>query len=301
MAFSNSTSNVKGPLICAIALGVPAASPFTTGVEIGMKKPSKLMVTQESTQMSSGNAYPDCFKVSIETSGIQNDFATLAAVNGYAENFCQAVMQTAGGDFGSFLGADSDSETLMGLEWEWTFKANEDEIKYKLMTEVSDTAWNALWGTSAGTSTWTSGVDASKRSRPGVKNVTFGGVTLGNLLSVEGSVKSHSITVQNGRSLSNGVEASVKIVLAQTAKAEVTAALLASKGSDTMIVNFWGGARIFKMTNVLAGKAFTMEKGEKDSITIEAKAFFPKGSTRIIINTVPGTFELVFLDNLVAP
>jgi UDP-N-acetylglucosamine enolpyruvyl transferase len=144
-------------------------------------------------------------------------------------------------------------------------------------------------------------VDATKRNRPGVKNVTFGGVELGALISVEGSVKNKPITVQNGRSLSTGVEASVKIVMAQCTKTEVTAALLASTASDTVICNFWGGSRIFKLTNVLAGKAVTIEDGEKETITIEVKAFFPRGSTRVIINTVPGTFELVFLDNVTAP
>lgn len=300
MAFSNTTANVKGPLICAIALMAPGAN-FIGGVELGMKKPSKLMVVPEVTKMSSKNSWVDCLKISIETSLLQNDFAMLATLNGFAENYTQAYMQTAGGDFLAFTGADSDSETLMGLDWEWNFKAKEDEFKIKLMTEVSNTTYNAALGTTAGSATWTSGVVAANRNRPGIKNVTFGGVVLGALISVEGTVKSVPIPVQLDRSLSNGIEATVKITLAQTTKTEVTAALLASTASDTVIVNFWGGSRIFKMTNLLAGKAATIEKGEKDSITIEVSAFFPKGSARVIINTVPGTFELVFLDNVVAP
>ncbi len=296
MAFSNTPSRVKGPLISAIALAAPAMT-FADGVEIGMKKPSKLMVTPEITNMSSGNAFEDCLKVVIETSGLQNDFATLLAVNGYAETYVQVMMETAGGDFGAFLGEDSDSETLMGLDWEWSFKGNEDEIKYKLMTEVSKDTYLTLW-TGSTSEIWSSGVDETLRNRPGVKKITFGGAHLGALISVEGSIKSKPVTVQLGRSLSTGLEASIKIVMAQTSLADVTAALTAARGSDTVIITFWDGTRTLKLTNLLAGKAATLEFGEKETITIEVKAFFPKGSDRVIINTVPGTFELIFLDNV---
>lgn len=295
MAFTNSPANVKGPLISAIALAAPAAD-FTDGVEIGMKKPSKLMVTPNVTNMSSSNPWVDSLKVSLETSGLQNDFATLDAVNTYAETYVQTMMKTAGGAYGAFLGADSDSETLLGLEWEWSFKGNEDEFKYKLIGEVARETYDSLW-TESTTKTWTAGVDSSLRARPGVKKVTFGGAPLGQLLSVEGSIKSRSAYMQLGRPLSTGVDVAVKIVLGQTDKDEVTAALAAAKGSDTVIISFWGGSRSLKLTNLLAGKACSFEFGEKDSITIEVKAFFPKGTDRVKINTVAGVFELVFLDN----
>lgn len=298
MAFSNTPANVQGPLISAIALAPPAAD-FTDGVELGMKKPSKLMVTSEVTPMSSMNAWVDCLKVNLEAPILQNDFATLLMLNGYAEGFVQGMMKTAAGDFGAFLGADSDSETLLGLDWEWKFNAKDDEFIVKVMTEVAETTWNTLWTTST-SETWITGVDTSKRNRPGVKKVTIGGAHLGQLVSVEGSVKTKPIAVQLGRSISTGIEASVKITMAQTTKVEVTAALAASHGSDTVIVSFWDGTRTFKLTNLLGGKAVTIENGEKNTIVIEVKAFFPKGSDRVIINTTPGTFELVFLDNEIA-
>lgn len=298
MAFSLNTSNVKGPLVSAIALA-PLAAAFTGGVEIGMKKPSKVSVTANVTGMSSGNGWPDSYKASIEAAALQNDFTTLAAVNTYAETGCQAMVKTADGAFGSFTGLNLEVETVVGLEWEWKFNAKDDEIIYKIMTELAKATFDAAW-TESTTNTWTSGVDATKRLRPGVKKVTFGGASLGNLISVEGSLKCRPVYVQLGRPLSTGVEASIKIVLAQTDKDEVTAALAAGIGSDTVIVSFWDGVRILKLTNLLGGKVPTFEWGEKNELVIEVKAFFPKSSSRIIIDTTPGTLELVFLDNEVA-
>lgn len=296
MAFSNTTANVKGPLIQAIALAPPAAT-FADGVELGMKKPSKLVVSPVTTMMSSGNAWPDCYKNSLETSVLQNDFGTLDMINTYSETYVQVYMATAGGAFFGFVGTDSDSELLMGLEWEWTFKANEDEIKIKLGTELGRATQAALEVEVAPAVTWTSGVDNTKRNRPGVKKVTIGGIHLGALISVEGSVKNRPVMVQLGRALSTGIEATVKVVLAQTSKAEVVAALTAAIGTDTVIVTFWDGVRSLKLTNLLGGKAATVELGEKDQVAIEIKAFFPRSSERVLINTVPGVFELVFLDN----
>lgn len=301
MAFSLASTNVKGPLISAIALA-PLGATFTTlsgGLEIGMKKPSKFHSAPNTTVMSSMNAWADSYKVSTEAAGLQNDFATLSTVNGYSETGCQCMLKRADGSYGTFTGADFESETAVGLEYEWKFNAKDDEIIYKVMTELGKATLDAAW-TPTTANTWTAGVDATKRMRPGVKKVTFGGVTLGHLISVEGSAKSRSVFVQLGRPLSVGVEVSVKIVLAQTDKAEVTAALGAAIGTDTVIVTFWDGVRSLKLTNLLGGKVPTFDFGEKNELIIEIKAFFPKGSSRIIINTVPGVFELVFLDNTVA-
>jgi hypothetical protein len=296
MAFTNNTTHVKGPLIQAIALAAPAAG-FTDGVEIGMKKPSKLSVTPNVTEMSSKNAWVDSLKVSLTAAMLQNDFATLDMLNTYAEGYAQAYLQTAGGAWAGFLGADSDSETLMGLDYSWNFKGNEDEFQITLMTEVAKATYDTMWVEVAPSDTWSAGVDTTLRNRPGVKKVTFGGAPLGALISCEGSVKNVPVNVQLGRPLSTGLEAEVKIVLAQTSKAEITAALAAAAGSDTVIVTFWDGVRSLKLTNLLAGKACTFDFGEKDQISITVKAFFPKGSDRVKINTVAGVLELVFLDN----
>lgn len=296
MAFSNTPANVKGPLIQAVALAAPAAS-FLSGIEVGMKKPAKLSVTPNVTTMSSKNDWVDSMKVALTFPMLQNDFATLATIDGYAATYVQAYLQTAGGAWGGFLGQDSDAELLMGLDWTWSFKANEDEIQVSVMTEVAKSTYSTLWVEVAPTDTWTAGVDATKRNRPGVQKVTFGGAHLGALISCEGTVKSVPVNVQLGRPLTTGIECDIKIVLAQTAKAEVAAALTAAAGSDTVIITFWDGVRSLKLTNLLAGKACTFDFGEKDQITIAVKAFFPKGTDRVKINTTPGVFELVFLDN----
>lgn len=295
MAFSLSAGNVKGPLVSAIALA-PLGASFTSGIEIGMKKPSKLNITANTTVMSSMNAWPDSYKVSIEAAGLQNDFATLATIHGYAEAGCQAIVKRADGLYTHLKGANFESETAVGLEWSWKFNAKDDEINYKIMTELAKATLDT--NTAETTSdTWTAGIDETLRLRPGVKKVTFGGVALGHLVTAEGELKCRPVYVQLGRPLSTGIEASIKLVLAQTDKDEITAALSAGVGTDTVIVSFWDGVRTLKLTNLLGGKVPMFDFGEKNELTIEIKAFFPKGSDRIIIDTTPGTLELVFLDN----
>ena len=294
MAFSNTPAAVKGALINAIALAAPAAS-FTSGVEIGMKKPSKLMVTPNTTMMSSDNAWVDSYKVAIEAEGLQNDFGTLSAVHTYSETYVQAYLNNAGGGYLALTGQTSDDETLCGLEYEWVFKANEDSIKYKIMTELSKATLDSAYS-EATTDVWTAGVDATKRKRPGVKSVTFGGAHLGALRSCEGSVKSKSVYVQLGRPLSTGCEVKGSIVMAQTDNTDIEAALAATIGSDTIIINFWNG-QILKLTNLLGGKAMTLEQGADNTIKIDFGGYFPKGTDRVKINTVAGTAEFVFLDN----
>lgn len=296
MAFSNTPANVKGPLICAVALAAPAAT-FATGVEVGMKKPAKMSISGNVTTMSSKNDWPDDYKCSMTFPMLQNDFGTLDTLNTYAEGFVQAYMETAGGAFLGFLGETSDDEKLMGLDWQWSFKGNEDEFQVTVMTSVAEATLSTMYTETPPADTWTAGVDTTKRNRPGVKNVTFGGTTLGLLISVEGTLKTVPVNVQLGRPISTGIEVDIKIVMAQTAEADIKAALAASIASDTVILNFWGGSRILKLTNLLAGKIPMFDIGEKEQVTITVKAFFPKGSDRVKINTVSGTLELVFLDN----
>lgn len=295
MAFSLNTGNVKGPLISAIALA-PLAASFTDGSEIGMKKPSKFNATANTVGMSSMNAWPDSYKTMVDAGGLQNDFATLAIVNGYSETGCQAIVKRADGAYGHFKGANFESETAVGLEWSWKFNGKDDEINYKITTELSKTTFDSIW-TESTTDTWAAGIDETKRLRPGQKKVTFGGASLGHLISVEGELKCRPVYVQLGRPLSTGIEASIKIVMAQTDKDEVTAALAAGIGTDTVIIPFWDGVRTLKLTNLLGGKVPMFDFGEKNEMTIEVKAFFPKSSNRILIDDTPGTLELVFLDN----
>lgn len=296
---ANTPGNVQGPIIDAIALAAPAATfaVATPATEVGMKTPSQLISTPITVDMSSMNPWTDCRNNRIEFASLQNRIADLKVIHGYAGTYVQAVMHSASGHYIHFTGADSDSEALMGLEYDFSFSQTENLLKVILENEMGDSAYKTAHATTT-TATWAAGVNTANRMRRGIQRVLIGGEHLGALRGCSGNLKSYSTKMQGNRSLLLGTDVSTKIILGQNSATETDFAIDAANDSDSVVIDFWNGESI-KYTNLLAGKPATIKYGsDENTIEIDIKARFSKGATRIDFTSVATTAEFIFLDNI---
>lgn len=291
-------ANVKSTLVKAIALAAPAAPSFS-GAGIGIRQPTEVNFTPVVVQMNSENEFQDAFKVEIPVNGLQNGAATLEIMRAFANSGVQVYLKNAADQWAGFIGADFDSETLLGLDYEWSFKLNSDSvIKTTLMGEVSASTLDGLIveADPAGIA-WTSGESAAARLRPGVKNVTIGGANIGLLTTCDGFIKNVFQTVSLNRPVSIGVNYGLNINGAQMDNDEYEAMIALLNATGTVIVNFWNGES-FKITNLFGGKSYGIKWAKDGTWTLKVGGFAPDNSNNIKFNTVSGVNEIVHQDNV---
>lgn len=275
MAFTLTPANVNSPILTAIALAPPAAT-FATGVELGLKKPTKMTLSPITVGMSSDNALLDALGVKIEAEALQNRVVDLAAAYAYAMTGVQAMVKSAAGNFWAFKGQTLDDETLLGLGFEYVMKNNEAALKYTLMGEVGVTTFKTL-ETATSIELWAASDDPTKRRRPGIKKVLIGGAPVGAILDFSLSIKGRSVMVQGGRPILSGTEITAEVTMGQTQKADVDAALDAANGNATVACYFWNGEQV-NLTTLRGGKIPTIEYADKHQVKIAIKALISKGA-----------------------
>ena len=291
-------ANVKSTQVVAIALQAPGAS-FGAGVGIGIRTPTELNLDDIVVQMSSENDFQDAFKLNLSIDGLQNGAATLEILRAHAEAGVQVYILNAAGQWIGFTGADFDSGKLCGLEYELKGNlTNDSMIKTTVSTEVSIAELDAMIVEADPVGVvWTSGEDAAKRLRPGVKNVTIGGANVGLLTKCDYSIKSRSQIVSLSRPVSIGANYSIVIEGAQMANADYEALMALLNATGTVIVNFWNSESI-KITNLFGGKALKIKNAIAGTWTMRIAGFAADSSSRIKFNTVAGVIEIVHLDNV---
>jgi hypothetical protein len=293
MAFTLTPANVASPIITAIALAAPAAT-FTGGVELGLKKPTKMTVEPIVVGMSSDNDLLDAVRIKIEAQALQNRIEDLAAVYVLAQDVVQCVTKSALPTYHEFTGQTLDDETVLGVEFEYTLKNNEAQLNYTLTGEMGVATFQGLEKTTT-VLTWSAGEDPTKRRRPGIQKVLIGGAPVGTIADFNLSIKGRSTMVQGGRPILSGLDVTGDITMAQTTKVDVDAALGAANGNATIACYFWNGDQV-NLVTLRGGKIPTVEYADKHTVKIAIKAFIAKGATRVDF-TVPATATLTLIDN----
>lgn len=288
--------NVKSTQVTAVALAALAGS-FSGGAGIGMRGKTELLEEPISVEQNSGNPWQDASKISCAVPGLQNDFATLATIHGYAEAGCQAYIRTAN-MWLALTGANLDVETVVGVDWEYKFNLKDElTLMTTIMTELSKSSAKTLNSeTDPVGVTWSSGVDGTLRLRPGIKKLTIGGAHAGELKECTGSIKNIPSIGRLGRPLSIGVSADITTTGSQMDKDDIDAIYDAIAASDTLIYEFWNGQTI-KLTGLFGGKLAKIRYAFDGSWELQVKCDFPDTSANVKINTVSGVLELVYLDN----
>jgi hypothetical protein len=295
MAHSLTPANVNSPVVTAIAIADPAAL-FTGGVEVGLKKPVKLAIEPITVGMSSMNDLLDAVRVKCELESLQNTVAALAAAYTWAQDAVQVIFKTSDGKYIECTGQTIEDETTLGLEFEYIMKNNDASLKYILSGEMGVATFEGIEKTTT-TNTWTAGEDPTKRRRSGVKKVLIGGVDYGVIEDINLSLKSKSLIAQGGKALLEGTDISCELVLGQTAKADIDAALDDANGNGTIAIYFWNGEQV-NFTTLRGGKIPTIELGDKHRVKIQIKAFIAKGSTRVDFTGGTNTIaNFTLLDN----
>jgi hypothetical protein len=295
MAFTLAPDNVNSPILTAVALAAPAAD-FTDGAEVGLKRPVKLTVEPVTVGMSSENDLLDAVRAKMEVDSLQNRIADLAAAYAYAQTGVQMIGKSAAGNFWELLGADLNDEALMGLDFEYVMKNNEAYLKLMLQTELGIATFKALEKT-ATTKTWSATDDPTKRRRAGIKKVLFGGAPVGIITDFSLSAKSRSVMAQGGRPILSATEITAEIIMGQTQKADVDAAIDAANGEDTIACYFWNGEQV-NFTTLRGGKIPTLDYADKHQVKIAIKALIAKGDDRVDFTGGAGTIaNFTLLDN----